>query len=164
MLMRILNNRNFQTAATRNQGKNQNVISLQGMSFQEAKASSNVYVIMEGDYRGQCYLTAPMRIVLCKESELQQLLQDIDKICWNDIEGTRLSYARHEPGDLIDSGMDGGSIQQDLWIHKDLADLHLEGKVRRVLEGSATRMGSLEEIAQLRSRFLDMLGKKPPDA
>jgi hypothetical protein len=158
-----LNNRNFQSAATRNQGKNQNVTSFQGMTFQEAKALSNAYVIMEGDYRGQCYLTAPMRIVLCTESELQQLLQDIDKIYWNEIEGTRLSYAPHEPGDLIDSGMDGGSIQQDLWIHKDLADLDLEDKVRRVLEGRVTHMGSLEEIAQLRSRFLDMLRKRSPE-
>jgi hypothetical protein len=132
------------------------------MTFQEAKASPNVYVIMEGDYRGQCYLTAPMRIVLCRESELQQLVQDIDKIYWNEIEGTRLSYARHEPGDLIDSGMDGGSIQEDLWMHKDLADLDLEGKVRRVLEGRVPRMGSLEEIAQLSSRFLDLLRKRSP--
>ena len=133
------------------------------MTFEEAKASSTAYVIMEGDYRGQCYLTAPMRIVLCRESELQQLLQDIDKIYWNEVEGTRLSYAPHEPGDLIDSGMDGGLIQEDLWIHKDLADLNLEDKARRVLEGHVTRIGSLEEILQLRSRFLDMLRKRPSE-
>ncbi len=130
------------------------------MTFQEAKASARTYVIMEGDYRGQCYLTAPMRIVLCAESELQQMLQDIDKIYWNETEGTRLSYAQHQPGDLIDSGMDGGSIRQDLWMHRDLVDLDLEDKVRKVLSGQAARMSSPEEIAHLRSRFLDKLRRR----
>ena len=132
------------------------------MSFQEAKASSNVYVIMEGEYRGQCYLTAPMRIVHCSEVDLQQLLQDLDKIFWDEKEGTQLTYAPHELGDLIDSGRNGGWIQQDLWIHKDLVDLDLESKVRKVLEGNATRIGSPEEIAGLRSRFLELLRKEKP--
>jgi len=115
---------------------------------------------MTGEYGAQCYLTAPMRMVRCSEADLYQLHRDLDKIFWDEKEGMEITYARHEPGDYVYSGKDGGRIKQDLWMHKDLVDLDLESRVRRVLEGNAARIGSPEEIAGLRSRFTELLRKE----
>ncbi len=125
--------------------------------FEKAKSLPDAYAILEGDYTGQCYLTVPMRIVNCQEKELVQLLYDVDEICWSEIEGTRLTYAQHKPGDLIDSGMDGGLTQEGLWMHKDIIELGLESRIRSVLSGQASRLGSPEELARWRAALLSYL-------
>jgi len=131
------------------------------MTFEEAKALDDGYGVMEGDFGGQCYLTAPMRIVGCQERELRQLLQDLDEIVWQDVEGQHLYYERHSPGDMIDSGMGGGMILADVWIHKQLIEFGLDTRVREVLSGKLSGLGlSEEELNRLRkmseqSKYLD---------
>ena len=124
------------------------------MTFQVAKSLPDAYIIMEGDYGGQCFLTAPMRIIKCEEKDLRQLLFDLDSIYWDHIQGTVLTFAEHKPGDFIDSGENGGRIQEDLWVHNDLIEMGLEDSVRRVLSGNGSLTSSSSELARLREKFL----------
>jgi len=127
------------------------------MTLGEAKALADGCVVMEGDYGGQCYLTAPMRIVACQENELGQLLQDLDEIFWQDVEGRHLYYEQHRSGDRIDSGMGGGLILDDTWIHKQLIEFGLETKIREVLSGKLSSLGLSDgEIGRLRGRLLSI--------
>ena len=63
-------------------------------SLDEAKATADAAVVMEGDYGGSIYLTCPARLVHCDEPTLRQLLRDLDKHDWNDPEGVGLSTTR----------------------------------------------------------------------
>jgi hypothetical protein len=48
-------------------------------SFSEAKKIPNAYVVFEGDYGGQIYLTCPMSKINCNEKILKQLFSDIGR-------------------------------------------------------------------------------------
>ena len=62
---------------------------------------------------------------------------------------------------MIDSGMGGGMILADVWIHKQLIEFGLDTRVREVLSGKLSGLGlSEEELNRLRkmseqSKYLD---------
>ncbi|CAF0940381.1 unnamed protein product, partial [Didymodactylos carnosus] len=68
-------------------------------NFNDAKTTENCVLIFEGDYGGQIYLTCPMKYVQCNEQILKQLLNDIDKLQWDDEQGCRMYYEIHKIGD-----------------------------------------------------------------
>jgi len=59
-------------------------------TFAAARGRPGSVVIFEGDYGGTIYLTIPVREVACDEAALEQLLIDIDAMCWSDSRGARM--------------------------------------------------------------------------
>lgn len=111
-------------------------------SFLQAQNTVGTYVIMEGDWGGQIYLSCPMNIVKCNEDTLKNLLIDLDTIAWdcNECEGTGLYYEVREPGEGISGGMGGGEIKEELWIHKEFSDLNLYEEIENVLSGAKEKI------------------------
>ena len=111
-------------------------------SFKNAKDIPSTYVIMEGDWGGQIYLTCPMKLVKCSEESLKILLDDLDVLAWecNDGEGKGLFYEIHHPGDGIGGGMGGGQVKEGLWIHNEFMDLNLFSDIEQVLIGKKDRI------------------------
>ena len=62
--------------------------------LETAKSDSNTYVVMEGDWGGQIYLTCPVKYIVCDEALLKKLLIKLDQICWkcNGGEGTGIRF------------------------------------------------------------------------
>lgn len=109
-------------------------------SFSEAKETPNAYVIFEGDYGGQIYLTCPVANIKCSEKALKQLLADIDTWCWNYGDSTGLFYEPHKENDGLAGGMGGGITKSKAWIHPELLDLGLEYQIKQVLSGELKRI------------------------
>ena len=61
-------------------------------TLDEARQVPDAYAILEGDYGGQTYVTAPARLIQCDEQALRYLLQDLDDLAWHDAEGQQLTY------------------------------------------------------------------------
>lgn len=111
-------------------------------SFKKAVDTPAAYVIMEGDYGGQIYLSCPMKLVNCSEEILHTLLKDLDTIAWgcNEGEGQGLYYEKHFPGDGIGGGMGGGEVKEELWIHNEFIDLQLYDEIHEVVIGNKERL------------------------
>ncbi len=111
-------------------------------SFLQAQNTAGTYVIMEGDWGGQIYLSCPMNIVKCNEDTLENLLIDLDIIAWdcNEGEGRGVYYEVREPGEGIGVGMGGGEINEELWIHKEFSDLNLYEEIEDVLSGATEKI------------------------
>ncbi|MBE7680780.1 hypothetical protein [Paenibacillus sp. P13VS] len=111
-------------------------------SFLQAKNTNGTYVIMEGDWGGQVYLSCPMDIVKCNEDTLKNLLIDLDTIAWdcNEGEGKGLYYEVRQPEEGICGGMGGGEITEKLWIHEEFSDLNLYEEIEIVLSGAKEKL------------------------
>lgn len=105
--------------------------------FDKAKNTPNTYVVMEGDWGGQIYLSCPMDLVKCSEESLITLLKDLDSIAWecNEGEGKGLYYEIHRLGDGIGGGMGGGEVKEGLWIHNEFMKLNLFNDIEQVILG-----------------------------
>lgn len=88
-------------------------------NLEEAKATSGSYLIMEGDWGGQIYLSCPVNLVNCSEKGLNALLHELDSAAWksNEGEGAGIYFECLSPGDAIPGGMGGGIASEGLWIH-----------------------------------------------
>lgn len=107
---------------------------------QEAQAHPEGVVILEGDDGGQIYLTCPGSQVRCSEAALDQLLEDIDALAWDDLSAARVFYERLPLGSTVVGGMGGGKITDGLWVHAQLADMGLTAHIAAVLDGSRDRI------------------------
>ncbi|MCX6782279.1 MAG: hypothetical protein NTW66_04150 [Candidatus Magasanikbacteria bacterium] len=108
-------------------------------NFDSAKKALNGVVVFEGDWGGQVYLSCPMKYVKCSENVLKKLLRDIDASEWdcNKGIGTNLTYYKAKPGDGICGGMFGGVVEDELWIHPDIAEDKKE-LIKKVINGELT--------------------------
>jgi len=61
-------------------------------SLEKAKQDSRAYLIMEGDYGGQAYLTCPANQIKCTQEEIDALNNEINETEWNDEEGIDQYY------------------------------------------------------------------------
>lgn len=111
--------------------------------FENAKEIPSAYVIMEGDWGGQIYLSCPIELVKCNEKSLGILLDDLDEIAWgcNEGEGKGLFYEIHLPGDGVGGGMGGGLVEEGLWIHDEFKVLNLFDRIEQVLLGDIDKIG-----------------------
>jgi len=109
-------------------------------SFEEARATANAAVVMEGDYGGSIYLTCPARLVRCDEPTLRQLLHDLDAHDWDDPDGAGLYYEVAPVGSRIAGGTGGGVVIDGLWLHPDLATKGLRERVEAVITGERVRL------------------------
>lgn len=110
-------------------------------SFNEAKATADAAVVMEGDYGGSIYLTCPARLVRCSEPTLRQLLLDLDEHDWDDPAGAGLYYEVAPVGSGIAGGTGGGVIADRVWLHPDLDAKGLRQGVEAVIAGDRPRLG-----------------------
>jgi hypothetical protein len=111
-------------------------------SLVEAQRDSDGAVIPEGDDGGQIYVAFPARAVKCTAVVLDQLLWDLDAICWpeNDEDMARVVFERRAIGEGVAGGMGGGLVTPDGWIHPTLVNLGIEPQVRAVLAGRSERL------------------------
>jgi hypothetical protein len=109
-------------------------------SLDEAKASADAAVVMEGDYGGSIYLTCPARLVHCDEPTLRQLLRDLDEHDWSNPEGVGLYYEVAPVGSGIAGGSGGGVVTEGLWLHPDLEARGLREHVEAVIAGRRVRL------------------------
>jgi hypothetical protein len=104
-------------------------------SLAEARETNDGVVILEGDYGGQIYVVAPARRVECSEGALLKLLRDLDEIAWpgSERDASQIRFERLAGGSKVPGGMGGGRVDDEVWIHAELAR-HAEA-IRDVLAG-----------------------------
>lgn len=105
-------------------------------SLEEARKHDDAYLVMEGDYGGQVYLTAPIQEVKCDLSTLESLLQQIDLREWDEEDGTGIFFERMDIGDYVAGGMGGGYADDRLWVHEHLK--YFTEMIANVLAGRST--------------------------
>ena len=109
--------------------------------LETAKSDPNAYVVMEGDWGGQIYLTCPVKYIVCDEALLKKLLIKLDQICWkcNGGDGNGIRYETFNSGDIVPGGMDGGLIQDGLWIHSKIDEMDgMKEELETLIFGSST--------------------------
>lgn len=111
-------------------------------SLAHARRDPHGVVILEGDDGGQIYVVAPVRLVRCSEEFLEQLLVDLDEICWpgNDPGMRHLVYERLPEGAAVAGGMGGGEVSRGIWVHPRLEEIGLASEIRTILTGGAERL------------------------
>ena len=134
-------------------------------TLDEARQVPDAYAILEGDYGGQTYVTAPARLIRCDEQALRYLLQDLDELAWHDSEGLQLTYWKHKVGEHFGGGMGGAEATGDVWVHERLRELGIEDRIRKVISGQAPRLGldaaAVNRIREAR-RIRSQQGKGSP--
>ena len=134
-------------------------------TLDEARQLLDAYAILEGDYGGQTYVTAPARLIQCDEQALRYLLQDLDELAWHDPEGQQLTYWKHKVGEHFGGGMGGAEATGDVWVHEMLRELGIEDRVRKVISGESPRLGlAADAVNRIREarRIRSQRGKGSP--
>ena len=120
-------------------------------TLDEARRVPDAYAILEGDYGGQTYVTAPAKLIQCDEQVLRYLLQDLDELTWRNLDGEQLTYWKHKIGDHFGGGMGGAEATGDVWVHSKLRKPGIEDRIRKVISGEAPRLGlSINEVNRIR--------------
>src|SRR4051812_18841606 len=111
-------------------------------SLDAAQALPDGAVVLEGDWGGQIYVTAPAKAVLCDETALDLLLRDLDAIAWpgNDHDGARVFYERAAVGKGVAGGMGGGVVLPGVWVHDEFEQLGLGDAIREVIAAERARI------------------------
>jgi hypothetical protein len=127
-------------------------------SLAEAQAES-AWVILDGDWGGQVYLTAPAVIVGIDEAGLSRLIHEIDLEAWGGQEEGSLSitYRRGAVGDGVWGGMGGGALLAGLWIHPELDQLGWFDGIEAMLLGRIDHLPTPQTV--LTSAQRDVLGR-----
>lgn len=86
----------------------------------------DAWLVLEGDWGGQIYLTVPWRL-LGEDPKVLPLLKDLDREAWPSNRGEgRNAYLyspreREQQGRGVPGGMGGGRLTDDLWLHRTFA-------------------------------------------
>jgi hypothetical protein len=106
-------------------------------SLDDARREPDGAVVLEGDYGGQIYVTAPARLVACDEATLERLLRDLDAIAWqhNSPDAAAVYFERHPVGAGVAGGMGGAAVMEGIWIHEEFVKLGLDEEIRAVVRG-----------------------------
>jgi hypothetical protein len=102
-----------------------------------ARQTENAYLIFEGDYGGDVYLTVPVKDVKCDENAIYFLLKDLDSIAWqcNKGGGRTAYYEIRKVGDITPNW---GQIKEKLWISP--TSIKYEKDIVKVLSGKRERI------------------------
>ena len=84
--------------------------------------TTSKWLVMEGDWGGQVYLSVPMATVGATLADIDMLLTEIDHACWscNEGEGSSWYMVDGQPGEGVMGGMGGGILLNQLWLHEEL--------------------------------------------
>lgn len=104
-------------------------------NLEEARRTNDAVMIFEGDWGGTIYLSCPIKYVICNENELQCLLNYIDSLYWNELDGANIFYEVIKPGQGIAGGMGGGLVIDGIWIHPKIVELSIENKIIETITG-----------------------------
>jgi hypothetical protein len=106
-------------------------------TLEEARQLENAYVILQGDWGGQIYVTVPVSRVGCSHEQLAVLLRKLDQHEWecNEGDGAEMFFERLSPGAGVSGGMGGGAATDNVWIHPSLEEAGLRREIERVLSG-----------------------------
>lgn len=115
-------------------------------NLEEAKTYSDSYMVMEGDWGGQIYLVAPVKLIRCSYRILNRLLKELDKISWNvnEGEGNGIFFERMTKGTPVIGGMGGGLATGDIWIHTSLT--HLKQKIIGVINNKVNNKAAKSHL------------------
>lgn len=102
----------------RSKGKNFTALK----KFEEARKYKDSYLVMEGDYGGQIYLSIPVHLIKCDKITINKLLLIIDDIQWNDEDGAGIYFERLKIGENLTGGMGGGKALNSIWVHENLGN------------------------------------------
>jgi hypothetical protein len=105
--------------------------------FEEAKKYNDSYMIMEGDWGGQIYLSIPVKKINCDQVTLIKLLNEIDRTEWrcNCGKGSGIYFERKNIGEELVGGEGGGIATNGLWVHENLNEI--KDKILAVLNGKS---------------------------
>jgi hypothetical protein len=95
------------------------------------------WVVLEGDWGGQIFLTAPASMIDVSEERLRALLHEIDLEAWGRQGESSLGihYVGGPLGRVMAGGMGGGVLLDDLWLHPELVQLGWSTAIRDALAG-----------------------------
>lgn len=82
------------------------------------------WLVLQGDYGGQIYLTVPKSLVGAN-ADARTLLAELDAKAWDCNEGEGASVYLHTAtkNNGVSGGMGGGELTNELWLHDEfLAD------------------------------------------
>lgn len=110
-------------------------------SLEDARRAGDAHVILQGDWGGQIYVTAPIAEVRCSVENLAELLKNIDASQWecNDGEGADIFFERMRAATGVPGGMGGGGVGPKIWIHQNLIDAGLEDYIVATLHDEPVR-------------------------
>jgi hypothetical protein len=105
-------------------------------TLEEAKSEPNAALILEGDYGGTIYMTCPVSAIRCGEPVLRKLLELIDSVYWDDMEGAGVYFEPRKTTEGIWGGMGGGVVASSIWIHPKIVAHGLEYTIRTAILNS----------------------------
>jgi hypothetical protein len=109
-------------------------------TFEAARNRPDSIVIFEGDCGGTIYLTVPITRISCGEVALNQLLCDIDAMCWADLSMALVLYEVLPIGGAVAGGMGGGRVADGLWLHPKVERLGVRQEIEHILHGQRERI------------------------
>lgn len=95
-------------------------------------ASKNgTWLVFEGDWGGQMYLTVPVALVRNVDAKkFHALLKTLDAAAWSCNDGMGRSYYPYTPAEVgsdvsdgVPGGMGGGKLLDGLWLHPELESM-----------------------------------------
>jgi hypothetical protein len=91
-------------------------------------ADASLWLVLEGDFGGQIYLTLPMRLVR-KSAKIARLLYELDQFAWqcNGGDGTDVHVV-----DGNCSWLDVDALSDGLWMHSEFGPRHV-ARARKLL-------------------------------
>ncbi len=90
--------------------------------------NADPWLVLEGDWGGQIYVTVPWRLVVA-DARVDLLLSELDRIAWSCNDGAGCFSHLYDPrlcGDLpvdgVSGGMGGGALEDGLWLHGEFGN------------------------------------------
>lgn len=108
----------------------------------EVMRSAEEWLVFEGDWGGQIYLTVPRKLI-GKNSQVKFLLRLLDRSAWGDNGGGSSMYYYRPADDKqfafmgVCGGMGGGMLTDEVWIHEDFLNSKRRdwlGMAKRILD------------------------------
>ena len=101
--------------------------------------NTGTWLVFEGDWGGQIYLTVPSHLV-GEEAHVSELLMKLDAFAWDCNEGDGCSTYEYDPAsfggtaeDGVSGGMGGGELRDGLWLHEEFRNGPWEALAKQFL-------------------------------
>ena len=128
---------------------------LNNLKKDAAKLGGRAYLVLEGDWGGQIYLTIPWELV-GPNAKVSELLRKMDEASWgcNNGDGASFSICPFD-SDGVFGGMGGGQMTDSLWLHSDFVN-----RRKRIPHHPTDQLLERTQWFALVARLLDMAPAK----